>query len=100
MVQVSRIPQSDGGDDQIEGHRIEILIQLGAVTDGAAAIEADGSLQGVMSLSFIEPNRDTPTQCGILQPLQREQRPLHAAYLTDRHKQVILSRMAGELADQ
>ena len=53
-IQISCVPQDDGGDDQIKGHRVEILIELGAVTNRAATIETDSALQCVMSLSFIE----------------------------------------------
>src|SRR4051794_1030915 len=64
-VQISRVPQDDGGNDQIEGHGVEILIELSAVTDGAAAIETDGPLQCVMGLSFIEADGDTSAQFRI-----------------------------------
>ncbi|HTF69453.1 MAG TPA: hypothetical protein VK638_42925 [Edaphobacter sp.] len=59
---------------------------MGTVTDGAAAVEADGPLQRVMGFSFIESDGNAPAQVWILQPFQGEQRPFDSADLAQGYK--------------
>ena len=56
LAQLQRIPVDDDGGQQIEPSHAVVLTLAGAVTQFAALVEVDGTLQGVVGFSLVGPN--------------------------------------------
>jgi hypothetical protein len=46
-LEIARVPQDDGGDDQVEAGRAVLLVLVGAVADFAEAVDEHGACQAV-----------------------------------------------------
>ena len=78
-VHVDRVPIDDRRDNQIEAG-CPILLRLVAAVDDAALAECvDRLRQGMALLAVVETGMASPTQIGIFEPVQHEQRPLDLA---------------------
>jgi hypothetical protein len=72
-LQIGRVPQNDGGDEQIQTARAVALILIRAVADFAESVEEHGAAKRILLLTLVETDVTATTQFGILQPLQRKQ---------------------------
>ena len=68
----------------------------GPVPEPAEPVKADGTSERVAGFAFVELDRCLPTQVRLVQPVQREQRPLEAADLAQCQRQTVLARVSTE----
>jgi hypothetical protein len=54
VLEVLRVPEDDGGDQQIEAGRPEKLVFESAVAQFAEAVEEDGARKGVAGFPFVK----------------------------------------------
>ncbi len=55
-LQIGRVPQNDGGDEQIQTVRVMVLILIRAVVDFAEPVEEHGAKKRILLLTFVETN--------------------------------------------
>lgn len=51
---VSRVPQNDGGHDELEAGCAVLLVFVGAIADFAEAVNEDGTCQAVSGLALVQ----------------------------------------------
>ena len=83
-LQVLRVPEDDGRDQQVEPGGAEELVLKAAVVDLAEPAEIDGAGQRVARFALVEPEMGAAAEVGVLDPIKREQRALDAADLAQR----------------
>lgn len=71
-VEISGIPQRDRGNNQVERHHMEILLELRPIRYGAAPVKTNGALERVVGFPFVQPDQDAPAEFRILEPGQRK----------------------------
>ena len=69
-LQIGRVPQNDGGDEQIQTARAVALILIRAVADFAESVEEHGAAKRILLLTLVETDVAATTQFRVLQPLQ------------------------------
>jgi len=67
--QIDRIPEDNGGTEQIESRCAVTLVFEGAVTQFTLAMKEDGSGQSVSRFPFVESDLNATTQVCVLDPL-------------------------------
>src|SRR5258708_3909451 len=98
-LQVHRVPEDDGGYDQVEAAGTIALVFKAAVPQVALPVEEDRAGESVLSFAFVEADLDSLSQLRVFHPLQHEERPLDAAHFAQRSVQAVLARITGQLAD-
>ena len=88
---VGGIPVDDGGDDEIEAGRTELLRLVGPVGDTALLERADRLGQKVPLLGFVKPGLAAATERGAFQPVEHEQCPFDATDLSEREIELVLA---------
>lgn len=78
-IHVDRVPIDDRRDDQVEAGCPILLGFMAAIDDAALAEGVDRLRQGMTLFAVVEAGMASPTQIGIFQPVQHEQRPLDLA---------------------
>ena len=77
--EIHRVPQDDGGDQEIEaGGSIGLAFEA-PVPHFAKPIEEDCPGEGISCLAFVEAGVGTPPEIDILEPFEGKQRPFDAA---------------------
>lgn len=82
-LHVDRVPEDDGGHDEVETAGPVLLGFLRPVANAAQAMEADGAGQCVAGFAFVQLGRGLATKGRVFQPVQGEERPLDAADLPE-----------------
>ncbi len=82
-VEISGIPQRDRGNNQVERHHMEILLELRPIRYGAAPVKTNGALERVVGFPFVQPDQDAPAEFRILEPGQRKIAMPHRELLTE-----------------
>jgi len=80
-LQILRVPEDDGRDQQVEPRGAEELVLKAAIADLAEPAEIDGTGQRVARFALVEPEMGAAAEVGVLDPIKREQRALDAADL-------------------
>src|SRR5260370_8632924 len=70
-LQILRVPEDDGRDQQVEPGGAEELVLKAAVADLAEPAEIDGTGQRVARFALVEPEMGGAAGCGVLAPTQR-----------------------------
>ena len=83
--QLQRIPVDDDGGQQIEPSHAVVLTLAGAVTQFAALVEVDGTLQGVVGFSLVQAVLGAPTHGGVGDPVDHEQGSVRRGRLREGH---------------
>ncbi len=96
-LQVSRVPEVDGRDEQVETGRAEELVLEGAVAHLAEPAEVDSTGKRIPCLALVQPEVGAPAQIRVLDPVEREQRALDASDFPQRLRQTVLARIGREL---
>ena len=93
VAEIDRIPEDDGGDDEIEARSPVELIFEGAVADFAKAMKEYRPGKRVACLSLVEAGVCPPPQNRIADPVEREEGALEPSYLPKRLRKRILFRV-------
>ena len=91
-LEISRVPQDDCGDEQVEAGGAVLLVLVGAVADFAEPMDEDRPRQAVAGLALVEFLAGRAAQFGILDPVEREQRALQPSQLAQRRGDAVLPR--------
>src|SRR5580658_8144095 len=75
-LQVSRVPQNDCCDEQVEAGSAVLLVFVGAVADLAEPMDEDRTGQAVASFALVQLLAGFAAQLGFADPVEREQRAL------------------------
>ena len=70
-----------------------LLVLIGSVSDLAQAMKEHGTRQAVASLALVELLPRRAAQFGIIDPVEREQRALHAPQFAQGGGEAVLPRM-------
>jgi hypothetical protein len=97
--QIHRVPEDDGGYDQIETARAVTLVLEAAVAQVTLPVEEHGAVERVPGFALIKVDLDTPAQLRVFHPLKHEKRALDPPDFTKRGVKAVLTGIAGELAD-
>jgi len=97
-LQVSRVPQDDGGHDQVKAGCPVLLVFVGAVADLAQAVDEHRASQAVARLALVQLLAGRAAQLGVFDLVQREQGAFHPTQLAERRGDAVLPRVGGELA--
>src|SRR4051812_8638974 len=89
-IEISRVPQDDRGDQEVQAGSAVLLVLVGAVADLAEAMKEDRPRQAVACFTFVEFLTGLAAQFGIFQPIEGEQRPLQPSQLAQRSSQAVL----------
>lgn len=100
VVQVGGIPQRNRRNHQVQGHGVDVLIQPRAVANRTFSIETDRPFERVVRFAFVQADVDSPSELGVLQPLQREQSALNPADFAQRRGQGAVARIPRQLANE
>src|SRR5215203_509274 len=92
-LEIDGVPEGDCGGNEREAARPMLLQRGGPVPEPAEPVKADGASERVAGFAFVELDRCLPTQVRLVQPVQREQRPLEAADLAQCQRQTVLARV-------
>ena len=65
-LEVSRVPQDDGGDEQIEARRAVLLVLIGAVADLSEAMDEHRPRQAVAGFALVQLLSRLRRSCGSL----------------------------------
>ena len=65
-LQVGRIPENDGRDEQVQTAGAMALVLIGAVADFAEPVEEYGTAERILLLALIEADLAAATQLGVL----------------------------------
>src|SRR5450755_841395 len=95
---IDRVPEDDGGRDQVQPAGSISLLLEAAVTDLAEAIEEHRPGQCVTGVALVQSRVHTPTQLDALQPVEDEERALDTSQLAQGDGQAVLAWVAAELA--
>jgi hypothetical protein len=76
------VPVDDDGGEQIEACHAEVLPFGGPVANFTLAADAEGVLEGMMGLAFVEPDLGAALHVGIEQPVDDEERPFYLLIFT------------------
>ena len=98
LAELQRIPVDDDGGQQIEPSHAVVLTLAGAVTQFAALVEVDGTLQGVVGFSLVQAVLGAPTHGGVGDPVDHEQGAFDAADFAKGSREFVLARIRSELA--
>lgn len=71
-LELHRVPQHDGGGEQIQATGPVALLLKAPVPDFTQLVEEDGPGQRVAGFAFVEPDLHTAAQVHALQPIQDE----------------------------
>ena len=93
FAQAHGVPVNDDGGQEIEPRHAVVLAFAGAVADFALASDAQRVLQGVMGLSFVQPDVGASAHVRVEHPFDHEERALHAADFAQRRGEVVLARI-------
>ena len=75
-LEVSRVPQDNGGDEQVETGRTVLLVFVGAIADFPEPMDEDCAGQTVARFAFVQLLAGFAAQFGFADPVEREQRAL------------------------
>jgi hypothetical protein len=73
LFEVHRVPEHDGGDDEIQSSGAHPLIIERAVVHEAAAVEAHRAAERVLRLTLIQGDGDSAAELRALQALEHEE---------------------------
>lgn len=90
LLQISRVPEDDRGDEEIEARDVVQLVFVGAVTNFTQPVDEDGARQTVAGFALIELLASRAAKFGVVDPIQREQRPLQSPQFTQRRGDAVL----------
>ena len=82
--QVSRVPEHDGGDHQVEAAGTVALVLEAAVAQFTQPVEEHGAGQRILGLALVQTDLYPAAQLDVLQPVEREQSALDAAEFAQR----------------
>ena len=97
-LEVSRVPQDDCGDEQVEAGGAVLLVLVGAVADFPEPMDEDRARQAVAGFALVQLLTGFAAQLGFADPVEREQRTLQPSQLAQRGGNAVLPRVGGELA--
>ena len=69
-LQILRVPEDDGRDQQVEAGGAEELVLKAAIADLAEPAEIDGTGQRVARFALVEPEMGAAAEVGVLQSNQ------------------------------
>lgn len=67
------------------------------VADFAAAVEADGALEGMMRLALVQADLHAALEAGVHDPVDHEERAPDAADFAQTRRAFVLAQIGGEL---
>ena len=91
-LQISRVPEDDGGDKQVEAGGAVLLVLVGSVADFAEPMDEDRAGQAVAGLALVEFLAGRAPQFGIVDPVEREQRAFQPPEFAQRGGDAVLAR--------
>ena len=94
------IPVDDDCGEEVQPGHAEVLAFGGAIADFALAADAKGVLQGMMGLTFVEPDLCAALHVGIEQPIDDEERPFDPSDFSQGDRQLVLSGIGGKLPQE
>lgn len=100
LTEMLGVPVDDDGGEKIETGHAVVLALGGAIPDFTLAPDAQGVFQGVMGLALVQAYLGPALHVGVEKPLDDEERALDTADFTERHGQLVLARIGGELLEQ
>ncbi len=74
-VEVDGVPENNGRDDQVQAAGPIALRVKCAIAQFTQAVKAHGARQRVFQFALVETDVAPATQLGVLQPLERKERP-------------------------
>ena len=98
-AEIDGVPMDDGADHKVEAGSTECLTVKGAITDFAALVEKDGTLELVRGFALVESGLTAPPQRWAGIPFDHEQRALDTAEFAQRFGQIAGFRRRGELLE-
>ena len=98
--EIDGVPEDDGGDREIEARGAVALILESPIADLAEAMKEHGPLESVVRLALVEAGAGAPAQCGVADPVEREQRALQASDFPQRFGDGVLARIGGEASHE
>ena len=72
LFEVHRVPEHDGGDDEIQSAGAQPLIIECAVVDHAAAVEAHGETQRILRFTLVQSDGDSASEIWAVEPFEHE----------------------------
>ncbi len=94
--EVVGVPVNDGGGEQVQPGHTVVLAFGRTILDFALATNAQGILQGVVSLAFVETNLSAALHVSIEQPVDDEERTLNATDFAQSQGQLVLTRVSAD----
>ena len=70
--QITRVPQDNGGNQQIETGDAMLLVLVGSVADFTQSMDEDRPCQAVAGLALVELLAGRTPQLEVVDPVQRE----------------------------
>ena len=79
LSELPSVPVDDDGGKEVQAGD-PVVLRLGRpIADLTASVEADGTLERMMGLTFVEPHLRPSLEVGVAQPVEDEDRSLEAA---------------------
>ena len=72
LLEIDRVPQTDGGNHQIQAAGLPLLFLPVAIGEASATIKPERSSQLIAKLTFVQPYLSAPTKFGVLEPVQNK----------------------------
>ena len=95
-MQVDRVPQDDGGDDQVQRRGARGLALERTVAEPPEPVQADGPGKRVAGLAFVQLQLGGAADLGVLDPSQGPQGTLDAAQLAEGGGEAVLPGVGPE----
>ena len=95
-LQIARVPQDDGSDQQVQPRCPIGLVLERAVAQLAQAVEEYRASKRIACFSLVQPGVGAPAQLAAAEPVEHEKASLDAPDLAQRHRQPVLPRVGGQ----
>ncbi len=98
FVHVDRVPERDGGDDEVERHGPFLLGGVGAIMNASLRVGKYGPGQRVSRFALVEACMAFHAQVGVFDPVEHEERALDPADFTQGKVEPVLLAVRSKLA--